>query len=455
MKIIIVGLGQAGTTLVKSLSNEQYDITVIDTDRSLVDRITDKFNVNGVAGSGASKETLLSAGADTADAIIALTHTDEINLLTCMQAKALGVRRSAARLFSPDLVNESDALKQQYNIDYLVKPKYDIAEEIYRNIGMPGFMKLEGYWGNNIQIIDMNVLDNSPLAGRSLADLKRSENLDMLVVAAIRSGKLHIPDGSFTTMPGDHIGIVAAKEKIMPTLTALGAVKRQVRRVVIVGGGITGQYLIEQLKNDRKSITVLENDVSRCRELMLMYPDIRVVYSGGEILDVLEEEKVSSADAIISLTDNDETNLVISMYAWSCSIPSIITRVDKPEHVRLLHRVNIDITVSATELSALKMVRFIRSYEMSDAPNEIGKFYNIADNRAEVMEFTATKNFPALNITLNSSSLRLKKEVLITAILRKGELIIPSGESCIMDGDRVIITSAKANRIRNLNEILR
>ena len=128
MKIIIVGLGQAGTTLVKTLAGEQYDITVIDKERRLVDRMTDKYSVNGVTGSGASKETLLAAGADSADAIIALTHTDEINLLSCMQAKALGTVRSAARLFSPDLVRESEALKQQYSIDYIVLPKYDIAE---------------------------------------------------------------------------------------------------------------------------------------------------------------------------------------------------------------------------------------------------------------------------------------------------------------------------------------
>ncbi|MCR5604442.1 MAG: Trk system potassium transporter TrkA [Lachnospiraceae bacterium] len=455
MKIIIVGLGQAGTTLVKTLAGEQYDITVIDQERRLVDRITDKYSVNGVTGSGASKETLLAAGADSADAIIALTHTDEVNLLSCMQAKALGTVRSAARLLSPDLVRESEALKQQYSIDYIVLPKYDIAEEIYRNIGMPGFIKLEGYWGKNIQIIDMNVLDNSPLAGRSLADIKHSSDLEMLVIAAIRKGKLHIPDGSFTIQPEDNIAMVAPREKVVSTLKALNVMPRQVKRIVIVGGGITCEYLLELIKKDHMDITVLEQDVSRCRDLMLKYPDIRVVYSGGEILDVLEEERVSAADAVISLTDNDETNLVISMYSWSCRIPSIITRVDKPEHVKLLHRVNIDITVSATELSALKMARFVRSYEMTDSRNEIGKFYNIAENQAEVMDFTATDAFPALNISLSSDKFRLKKGIIITSVLRKGELIIPSGNTCIMEGDRVIITSSKSNRIRNLHDILR
>ena len=455
MKIIIVGLGQTGTTLVSALSNEHYDITVVDKDRALVDRITDKYNVNGIAGSGASKETLMAAGADTADAIVALTPVDEINLLSCMQAKALGTRRSGARLLLPDFVHESDSLKEQYNIDYFVKPKSDIAEEIFRNIGMPGFMKLEGYWGNSIQIIDLNILKDSPLAGRTLADIKHSMKLDMLVVAVIRDGKLCIPDGSFTLLAGDNIGIAAAAENITATLQALGITQRKVRRIVIVGGGITGGYLMDMLAETHKDITILENDVHRCRELMEKYPDARVAYSGGEILDVLEEEHVSEADCIISLTDNDETNLVISMYAWSCNIHSILTRVDKPEHVRLLHRVNIDITVSATELSALKMIRFIRNYEMGDADNGIGKFYNIADNRAEIMEFRAADGFAYLNIPFGNKAFRLKKDVLVASIIRNGQLIIPDGTTCIMTGDSVIIAAAKHCLIRNLNEIVK
>lgn len=454
MKIIIVGLGQAGTTLVSSLSHEQYDITVVDKDKKRVDRTTDKFNVNGIVGSGASKETLLSAGADTADAIIALTPVDEINLLSCMQAKALGTRRSGARLLMPDFVHEAEALKDQYNIDYFVKPKSDIAEEIFRNIGMPGFVKLEGYWGDSIQIIDLNILKGSPLAGRTLADIKQSLKIDILVVSVIRNDKLYIPSGGFKLEADDNIGIVAARETILDTLKTLGITKRTVKKTVIVGGGITGKYLADMLYKDHKGLTILEHDVHRCRELMEMYPDARIAYSGGEILDVLEEEHVAETDCLISLTDNDETNLVISMYAWSCNIPSIITRVDKPEHVKLLHRVNIDITVSATELSALKMIRFIRNCEMGDADNGIGKFYNIAGNRAEIMEFKATSDFASLNVPFGTKSFRLKKDVLIASILRDGKLIIPDGTTCIKEGDCVIVTAAKHCHIRNLNEIL-
>ncbi|MCR5507489.1 MAG: Trk system potassium transporter TrkA [Lachnospiraceae bacterium] len=455
MKIIIVGLGQTGTALAAALSKEHYDITVIDKDKSLVDRITDKYNVNGVTGSGASRETLLAAGADSADAIIAVTAVDEINLLSCMQAKATGTKRSGARLQMPDFVHESESLREQYSIDYFVKPKSDIAEEIYRNIGMPGFTKLEGFWGDNIQIIDLNVLESSPINGRSLADIKQSTKLDMLVTSVIRNNKLIIPDGSFEIKAGDNLGIVASKSEMHNILASLGIAKRAVKRIVIVGGGITGEYLIDLLYGQGKSITVLESEVQRCRELMEKYPSARVVYSGGDILDVLEEERVSEADCIISLTDNDETNLVISMYAWSCGIPSVITRVDRPEHVRLLHGVNIDITVSPTELSVLKMMRFVRNYEMRNAKNGIGKFYNVAGNRAEIMEFTASGNFPCLDVPIADKAFRLKKDIIVTSIIRDGQLIIPSGSTCIKEGDCVIITAAKHCLIRNLNEILK
>ena len=452
MKIIIVGLGRTGTSLVKTLSGENYDITVIDSEKELVDAITDKYNVNGITGSGASTETLMAAGADSADAIIALTHTDEVNLLSCMQARSLGTRRSAARLLLPDFVHEAESLKKEYSIDYFVKPKSDVAEEICRNIGMPGFMKLEGYWEDNVQIIDMNLLDSSPLIGRTLSDIKHSTGLNILVIAVIRDDKLYIPDGNFVLKEGDNISIAAAKGNIADTLKTLGITRCDTKKIVIVGGGITGMYLIDMLKDAHKDITVLENDVKRCRELMQKYPDINVAYSGGEILDVLEEEQVSGSDCVISMTDNDETNLVISMYAWSCRIPSIITRVDKPEHVKLLHKVNIDITVSPTELSTLKMVRFIRDHEMGDQENGIGKFYNIADNKAEVMEFTASAEFKGIDTPL--SDLGLKKDILITSIIRNGKLIIPSGQECIKNGDKVIVTSAKSNKIRNLREIL-
>jgi trk system potassium uptake protein TrkA len=188
---------------------------------------------------------------------------------------------------------------------------------------------------------------------------------------------------------------------------------------------------------------------------MEKYPKVNIIYAGGDnTLEVLEEEQVSKADMVISLTDRDETNLVISMYAWSCQIPSIITRVDKPEHLELLHKVNIDITVSPAESSALRAVRFLRGHEAEDAGKNMGKFYLLAGGMAEVRDFPAEGDFQCLDVPFMDKAFRLKKDVLIAAILRGGELIIPSGSTAIRKGDRVIIASSRKNRIRSLNEIL-
>ena len=392
MKVIIVGLGRTGRLLVKYLSASDYDITVIDKEKKLVDDVTDRYNVNGIVGSGASKDTLKAAGADIADAIIALTHVDEINLLSCMQAKSLGTAKAAARILHPDFVDEQEDLKNEYNIDYLIKPKFDMAEEIYSNIGMPGYMKLEGFLEDDIQVIDLNVLDGSPLLNLSLGEIKKSVSADFSIVTVIRDGKLHIPDDNFVIKQGDSIDIMTDKRNTEAVLAKLGIVKSKTGRIVIAGCGATGERLLGLLGRQRANITVLEADPERCRDLMSKYENVKFICCEDEIIDVLEEEKVSDADVMISLTDNDETNLVISMYSWSCGIPSIITKVDNPEHVKLLHKVNIDITVSPTELSSLKMVRFLRDLKPDSEDDKVIKSYHVDHKSAEIIEYVAAKN---------------------------------------------------------------
>ena len=455
MKVIVVGLGQTGRLLVRYLSGTDYDITVIDKDKKLVDSVTDKFNVNGIVGSGASRDTLKAAGADVADAIIALTHTDEINLLSCMQAKSLGTLKAAARILHPDFVNEQEDLKKEYNIDYLIKPKSDMAEEIYRNIGMPGYMKFEGFWEDHIQIINLNVLKDSPIADKTLAQIRQSVSSDFLITTVTRGDKLRIPDGSFTLREGDSIDITADKKNMDSVLDRLGILKCKTGRIVIAGCGATGENLLELLEGNTRSLTVLEDDPEQCRHLMQRFPNARIICSQDEIIDVLEEEKVSDADVMISLTDNDETNLVISMYAWSCGIPSVITRVDKPEHVKLLHKVNIDITVSPTELSALKMLRFLRNHEHDGETNDIGKFYHAAEGKAEIMEFVISGDASHLNMQLADKAFALKEDVLIAAIIRDGAPVIPSGTSVIKAGDRVIVASSKKHHLKRFDDIFK
>lgn len=359
MKIIVVGLGETGRALVGILDETDHDIIVVDEDAQIVDAITDKYRVNGVVGSGASVQTLKKAGAETADFLIALTHTDEINLLCCMQAKAVGTRLCAARLLQPDLVSEEETLKQKYSIDYFVKPRLDLAEEVYRNIGLPGYVKLESNMDEQIYVLDLNVVSGSPLIDKTIGALKAEFGDKVQIGALIRAEKSKTPKDDLTVKDGDTLYLVVRKENLDAAFRALGIKRDKTKDVVIVGGRMSCGYLAQKLLDSGKKVTMIDDDNDRARSKMDSFPAANVIYAESDITEVLEEERVEKADAIVSLTDSDETNLVVSMFAWSKEIPSVITRVDKQVHVQLLHKVNIDITVSPTEISVFRIVRFI------------------------------------------------------------------------------------------------
>jgi trk system potassium uptake protein TrkA len=454
MKIIIIGSGRTGRLLISALSLEKYDIVVIDKERKLIDEITDKYSVNGIVGSGASRETLIAAGAATADAIVALTPVDEINLLSCMQAKNLGTRYAAARISMPDFAEESENLKCEYKIDHIIKAREDVAGEIYQNIGMPGNTKITGYWKNGLYLLDLNLLEDSPLCGRTLNDIKKTNSLSIMVVAVLREGKLTIPDGNCVVNAGDNLTIVIGENELPETLRSLGIHRKKVKKVMLVGGNTISEYLLTLMEKDGYRITILEKDADRCRELMDRFPRCRILCTGeGELLEILKEEQLSDMDMVVSLTDSDETNLVVSMFSWSCRIPSVFTYVDVTEHLQLLHKVNIDITVSAVETAAFKAMRFIRYHDGDLPQKELGKFYLAAEGQAEIKELLAGKDFGLLNVPFKDPKFKLKKGVLIAAILRGDKTIVPTGDTCITEGDQVIITTSRKLKIRNLNDI--
>lgn len=453
MKIIIAGAGRTGCSLIGALSEKNYDITIIDKQKALVDDITDRYSVNGVAGSAASKETLLKAGADSTDILIALTPVDEINLLSCLRAKAMGVKRTVARIFQPDFISEQEALVKEQGIDYIFNPKYDMAKEAAENIGFPGIVKPEGLFGGQIRMVTLSVLPDSKLSGKTLYEIRKDLDEEILIATVLRDGKLYVPDGQFRIEEGDSIGVAAEKNRIIRSLQRIGVIRHPARKVMIVGGGVTAQFLISMLSEEKKSITVLESNLERCRELMEKYPSAKIAYGSGQTAEILEEEGIASMDAIVSLTDKDETNLVTSMYAWSRNIPSILTRIEEPGHLNLLHRVNLDITLSPSEISVNELIRFISNQEAGDAPNEIEKYCTVADNKAEVLLFTVGESFRKPGMAFREPAFALKKNVIVASVIRDGKVILPDGGSSLNKGDKVIIVSDKKNRIEHLNDI--
>ena len=371
-----------------------------------------------------------------------------------MQAKNLGTHYAAARITMPDFVRESETLKKEYNIDFVFKPREDVAEEIYQNIGMPGNTKFIGFWSSGLHLMDLNILEDSPMCGLSLNDIKKTNNLNMLVVAVMRGGKLTIPDGSFVLKAGDNLTLAILGDELSETLKTIGINRKKVKKVMIVGGNTITEYLLERMEKDGYQITVLEKDPDRCRQLMERFRRCRIMCTGeGELLEILKEENLSEMDMVVSLTDSDEANLVTSMYSWSCHIPSVLTYVEVTEHLRMLHKVNIDITVSSVESATLKALRFIRYHDGELSHKEIGKFYLVADGKAEIKEVLAGADFSMLNIPFKEKAFRLKNGVIITAIIRDGQMIVPTGDTYIKEGDQVIITTSRKLKVRSLNDI--
>lgn len=453
MKIIIVGAGRAGELLIETLAEEGHDIVLIEKSPDIIAEMTDEYNVTGVVGSGASLGTLEKAGAATADMLIALTAIDEVNLLCCLQAKNLGAKKTVARLLLQDLADEKARLKEQYAIDHIVCPKVDLAKLVAQNAGLPGSVKMEGFFEDEIIMLSVYIDCSSPLVGKMLKEIKRDVNSNLLVAAVVRKDKLSIPDGNFKVEEGDNIYLVADKNSQENALKEVGVSKNTGKKVLIVGGGIACEYLVDYLLKEKKNISILENDKNNCRKLMEKYPAVNVSYGNGESIDVLEEENVDKKDVVISLTNKDETNLVVSLFAWAKGVNSIITRVDSPSHAKLLHKVNMDITVSPAEATINNIMRYIRNHEMGDAENEIHRFYSICDGQAEIMEFGVTGSCKNLGKEFKEQSFKLKKDILVASIIRDSKVIIPNGTAKLLEGDKVIIVSSKKNHLLSLNDI--
>ena len=294
MKIIITGLGKSGSLLVERLENEGHDIVCIEKEAEIIEQITNEYSVNGVVGSGTSKTTLLKAGADTADVIIALTPVDEINIMCAMQAKALGTKKACVRLAQHDFASDMDFIKQEYEIDYVIRSRYDMAVEIDRNIGLPGNVKIEGYFDDAAAMVNMVVKKESPLAGKKLSEVKQFLQADVLITTVLRKEKLYVPNGDFTLEVDDNIEIIASLDDLKQALVKLELIQKAAKKVLIIGGGITGEYLTQKLLEKKKSVTVIIDDPDRCKELMDKYEKARIVCGDVEDTDILEEEDEKS-----------------------------------------------------------------------------------------------------------------------------------------------------------------
>ncbi len=450
MKIIIVGAGKVGYTLAKELSTENHNITLIDHDSEVLNHANETLDVMCVKGNGASVEVLNSTNIHEADLLLAVTSSDELNMICCVIGKKLGAKYTVARVRNTDYSNEFKMLQEELELDLVINPEMDAATEIARMIKFPSATNVETFANNLVEMVEFRVLNSDPIIHINLAELNKKIPEKILFCAVRRDNNVYIPKGNFEFQQDDLVYVIGERSSISRFFKYLGRNSHKAKNITIVGGSRIAIYLTWILQESDLNVKIIEKDRERCMLLDDILDNTLIIHGDGTDQEVLDNENIESADAIVSLTDRDEENLITSLYANQCGVPKVILKINRQSYFPIVTKLGLNSIVSPKFIIANNILRFVRALDNTKGI-AVEKLYRILDDEAEVAEFTA-KNTPSLtNIKLQD--LKLKDDVLIAAILRNKKIIIPSGNDVIKEKDKVIVVT-KAGHITDLNEIL-
>ncbi len=452
MKIVIIGAGKLGSNLVTLLSQEDHDITVIDTSPKTIETVVNNNDVIGCCGNGASFAALEQAGTEKCDIFIAVTGSDELNIMSCMVAKRVGAKKTLARVRNTDYAGQLLFMQNKLGIDLIINTELETALEIARIIEFPAAIKVETFAKGRIDLAEITVEKDSPLDGIRLMNIRRDLDLPMLICAVSRDDEIFIPSGGFVLKAGDKIYFTAAKGALSKIFLNIGIRKKKIRSALIVGGSRTSYYLAQNLLRHGIKVKIIENNPARAAELESSLDGGTVICGDGTDVDLLEEEGIGDYDAIVSLTDIDEKNIVISMYAERKGVRKVVCKANRDALVQMAtSTLPACSVVCPKDTTCAIILRYIRAVSELEG-SHINTLYRILEGRAEAIEFTAEKESQLLGKTLRE--IDLKDGIIIACISRGREVVIPSGNTEIKPGDSVIVITA-GTPLAGLDEILR
>ena len=450
MKILIAGCGKMGSTLIRQLAFEGYDLTVIDNDTDRLESCIESYDVMGVQGNCASMAVLEEAGVAAADLLIAMTGQDEVNLLSCVTAHNMNPKvNTISRIKNPEYSGQITSMQGAFALSMAVNPDLQAAKEISRLLRYPGFLKRDTFAKSNTEIVELKVKPDSQLKGLTLFKVNQTLKCQVLVCAVLRDGKAIIPSGDFELKENDRIFVTGSIENLNILLKNLDIIPHKAKSVLIAGGSRVGFYLTKLLLNQGISVQIIDSKSGRCRELAAHFPEATIVEGDASDQKVLDREGISRADAFVALTGIDETNILMSLYANHMHVPQVITKVGRAENLHILDDLPVGSIISPKDLVTNIIVRYVRAKK-----NQIGAaltMHLIADGLVEATEFRVTEK--TLHCGEKLKDIELKKNVLIATISRKGNIEIPSGDSAFLAGDSVIIISGSDRKVEQLNDV--
>lgn len=451
MNIIIVGCGKIGETLIGSLIKEGHDIVAIDKDQTVIDSIIEIHDAMGVCGNGASCDTLIEANVDKAELFIAVTGSDELNMLSCFIAKKMGAKHTIARVRTPGYDQNMGFMRQQLDISLVVNPELLAAQEFYNILKLPSAMKVERFCRRSFEMVELRLKPDSPLVGLKLSELRKKYSASFLVCVVQRGEEVFIPSGDFVLNSEDRVGITATPTEIEKMLRMTGAMQKQAKSVMLLGASRTAYYLAKMLIASGTSVKIIEQDPSVAEFISDSLPQADVIQGDGAQQELLLEEGIRSMDAFASLTGIDEENILIAFYAQSQKVKKAIAKVNRNELGTLAQNLGLECLVSPKKLMADIVIRYARAYQ-NTLGSKIETLYKLMDEKAEALEFKVQPDFRHCGIPLKDMA--LKPNILIVGINRGRKAIIPSGEDVILPGDRVVVISSP-QRMNDLSDIVK
>ena len=451
MKIIVIGDGKVGRTIVEHICKEGHEVTIIDKDNETVEEIVNQYDVLGICGNGASYDVLKEAGADKADLVVATTTNDETNILSCLISEKIGAKASVARVRSYEYNNQLKIIKNDLGIDLPINPEKETANEITKILNFPEALRVDSFAKGHVDLVELFIPENNPLVGESLISIYQKHQIKVLVCAVERDNDVIIPTGSFVFNAKDKIYVTAnSKATLRKFIDKVSLVEKRLKNVLIVGGGKITAYLGKELEKGKFNVKIIELNKKRCLELSELLPNANIIHGDGTDQDLLVEEGINDMDAVVALTDKDEENIILSMYADQVKIKKIITKVNKTSLVGLMNNISLASVISPKDVTISKILSHIRSINNRRGSN-VKTLYKLVNNKVEAIEFKAKENNKLINIPLKD--LKLKQNILIAAIIHENQVIIPSGNDVISVDDNVIVVTTN-QFLKDLNEIL-
>lgn len=451
MNIIILGSGKVGRTLAEQLSNEGHNIVMVDIIAKKVQDISEDADIMGVLGNASSINTLLDAGIETADILIAVTGSDELNLLCCLIAKKVSKCHTIARVRNPVYGKEIGFIKERLGISMIINPEQAAAIEISRLLRFPSAIKIDTFAKGRVELLKFKVKPEFHLDQMTVMEVAERYKNSILICAVERGDEVYIPSGNFVLKDNDIISIIASPVNSALFFKRIGIHTHQVKSTLIVGGSTLSYYLAKLLLAMKIRVLIVEANKDRCEQLSELLPDATIINGDGTDKNLLLEEGLTRVESFVTLTNLDEENILLALFAKKNSNAKLVSKVNRIAFDDIIEGLDIGSVIYPKYLTADYILQYVRAMQNSIGSN-VETLYQILDNKAEALEFSVHEDCPFLNTPL--ADLDIRNNLLVTCINRNGKITIPRGQDSIQLGDTVIVVTT-VKGLHDIKDILK